>query len=189
LGAVCQLCNRGIHLQNGAIQYIGNIKDVVESYSTSTAGKNEYISVRENDKSKAIIISASAKLVHEDNRKYLFIVEFVAKECIGDIQIGMGVNDKFGTRLTTLYSKFYNFKYKADHERNRIYCEVHDLALKTGSYSVSIYLGNGFEAFDYLHDAFYLDIESQDFFPTNIVPDDSQGALLVSQRWWGEDIN
>lgn len=186
LGAVCQLCNRGIYLQNGKIQTIGDIRDVVESYSALSAGTNEYISIKDKPTSRAVIVLASAKMVAEGKRKYLFLIDFAAKEKIGDIQVGVGINDKFGTRLTTLFSKFYNFDFVANQERNRIYCEVEDLPLKTGSYSVSIYLGNGFETFDYINDAFQLEVESQDFFPTNLTPDDTQGGLLVSQKWWGE---
>lgn len=186
LGAICQLCNKGIYLHNGEIQILGDIRRVVESYSSQAAGRNDYLSVSDKPNSIATIVSASATIVSENNRKYLFIIDFCAKEQIRDIRIGMGINDKFGTRLTTLFSKFYDFKFIATNGNNRIYCEVQDLPLKTGSYSVNLFLGNGFETLDFIHDAFQLEVKTRDFFPTNLIPDDTQGGVLVFQKWWGD---
>lgn len=186
LGAICQLCNKGIYLLDGKLKEIGDIRSVVASYSSLTSVKNRYFTSAINYTSLATIVSASVSLISETDGKYLFIIEFNANEELRNIQIGLGVNDKYGTRLTTLFSKFYDFNFVSVCGTNVIYCEVYGIPLKKSEYSVSIYLGNGLETFDYVHDAFHFEVKSQDFYPTNLVPDDSQGGVLVSQKWWGE---
>jgi lipopolysaccharide transport system ATP-binding protein len=183
LAAICQLCNKGIHLQYGEIFNLGDIRCVMDSYNALTTNSFEYVFVNNNLKEKATILFATVKNDDLDKRKYMFVIEFDAKEQISDIQVGMGINDKFGTRLATLFSKFYDSKFIAIKGINRIYCEVEDLSLKTGLYNISIHLGNGFVSFDYVHDAFQMKIEADDFFPSNKSPDDSQGSLLISQTW------
>lgn len=186
LGAICQLCKTGIHLQNGKLLDLGDIKVVMESYNTLMTSSTEYVLSKYIQKAKATIVVATVKKVNKANDKYIFLIEFDAKELIRDIHVGIGINDKFGTRLATLFSKFYDFKFIATQGINRICCEVENLPLKTGTYNISIHLGNGFEAFDYIQDAFQMKVETDNFFPSNKIPDDSQGSLLVSQAWNGE---
>jgi len=48
LGSIKQLCNSGIHLENGCIAKTGNINDVILSYTSETTATSTYNALNEN---------------------------------------------------------------------------------------------------------------------------------------------
>jgi hypothetical protein len=99
------------------------------------------------------------------------------------VLIGFGINDAQGTRLFTLFSKQVGQKYVLEKGNNKFECYVADIPLKPGVYTVEIYVGDGGTVFDYYNHGLSFEILPSIDLPHQLIPDESQGALILQQNW------
>jgi hypothetical protein len=66
---------------------------------------------------------------------------------------------------------------------NEFTCIVEDLFLKPGTYSMQIFLGNKYETLDLVEDPLDFEMPEYAFYPTGLVPDNSQGYLMSNHQW------
>lgn len=190
LNAVTTLCNTGIFLKNGMIANTGKIDDVIKSYS------NE----REKSFSKSIqILSLNKKAWISDfkletieygedsvkvNEPFVIKMQVEAKENIPNIHIGVGINDANGTRVLTLFSRFYDKTFDLIKGYNNFYCEVENNILKPGVYDVEIFIGNDSLTLDYYDSGLQVEILPSSQVGFFSIPDSSQGSVIISQHWY-----
>ncbi len=101
---------------------------------------------------------------------------------IPNVHIGFGIDDKAGTRIFTLYTKYFGKSYNIERGKNVIRCFVHALKLKPDSYNILISLADEFENFDYNENGTNIEIS----LPVNeyeMYPDSSQGSILIPHQW------
>jgi lipopolysaccharide transport system ATP-binding protein len=65
LGALAQLCDRGVYLEEGTVRTIGPVKDVIQTYLKSSREHNAERAVFANDPAKAAQF-LSAEIIHSD---------------------------------------------------------------------------------------------------------------------------
>lgn len=181
INAISRLCNKAIVLHEGKIVFYGKVLDCVEFYNKSLGNNKDFIS-KGNEYKKAYV--KSFKVITEPlNNK--FIVEIHANQNLPKLEVGIGIDNELGHRVTTLFSRFYNKSFKVKRGDFRIECEVEKLLLKPGLYYPNIFVGDRIEAYDFVQDYLMFRIEqASDFFPSGIIPDQSQGSILTSQQWY-----
>ncbi len=109
-------------------------------------------------------------------------VEIESTEIINGVFIGIGINDTNDLRLLTLFSKFHNQSFTLHPGRNYIQCEVESFYLKPGIYRVEVFVGNDYVNLDYYDKGLQFEI-----FPSvktnELLPDSSQGSIMINQKW------
>ncbi|MCL5784046.1 MAG: polysaccharide ABC transporter ATP-binding protein [Patescibacteria group bacterium] len=182
MGAISQLCTRAIYIKNGVIAFEGKTQHAIDSYLKyykNNLGLNE-----PSTKAFRIIklyVKHKGKNVAQSN-VYNFIVELYSKEKVSGIEIGIGLNDRDGKRILTFFSRFYGIKFHLKKGLNQISCKTNLSFLKPDVYRLSVMLGNGFEILDHVNDLEEFTIE-QSPYPGGVIPDDSQGIIVVKQDW------
>jgi lipopolysaccharide transport system ATP-binding protein len=119
MGVIAQLCNKAILLKNGAIIKNDGVEEVIQSYvALDNKGDNRYVpdaSVSKKKKNYFVSIQMAnnsgkpvSDFAFEDNINLSFI--FVVNEMANNLQIGIGLNDKFQNRVSTILKPINFFK-------------------------------------------------------------------------------
>jgi len=188
MNAIARLCNKAIFIKNGNIGFYGKVDEAIRLYSNSSLNNIEFID------SKKLLKKAFVKgfkvLINQDksnvlsNQVYTFTVDIQVQEELSKLEVGMGINDELGHRITTLFSRFYNIKFQVKPGTYSIVCKMENLILKSGTYYADIFVGDRYEAYDYIIDPIMFEIHDPiDFFPTGIVPEAIFGSVLSQQNW------
>jgi lipopolysaccharide transport system ATP-binding protein len=182
--AIQNLCNKGILLNNGNIKSDGEIQKVLSNYLSI----NQY-SVLPNN-SKEIFLSNLKATSKNDNYKPIItgqnaIIELEISSLIDKdgIFIGIGINDLYGNRLITPFSKHTNKSYSIKKGINKIICEILSFPLKPATYFLEIYVGTETEIYDYYDKGLTIDIEMIGNNNLTYVLDNTQGNYIINQIW------
>ena len=101
-----------------------------------------------------------------------------------DVHVGVGIDGTDGVRLLTLYSEFSGQSFTMTKKRLSFRCTLSEgLNLRPGSYLLSSFLGNRYGAIDIVLAAGRLEIREADFYGTGLLPDRTQGPILVPHAW------
>jgi lipopolysaccharide transport system ATP-binding protein len=110
MGVIAQLCQRAIMLKNGGISSIGLTKDIIDFYvSSQSNSKNEYLISEERSQKKLNFFTNifTSNLEGERTSDFLFTdhivlnFKFILGSRIPNLQIGIGLNDKYQNRILT----------------------------------------------------------------------------------------
>lgn len=181
MGAISQLCTRAIYIENGAISFDGQIQKAIELYLRYYKGRLD-LAKKNNKAIKIVRLHINPKEKKVESNIYELTIEIYSKKKVAGIEIGIGLDDKDGKRISTFFSKFYGIKFPLKKGLNKISCEVNLSLLKPDVYKLNGLIGDGFEVLDYASDIEELTIK-QNLYPMGIVPDDSQGQIVIEQNW------
>ncbi len=97
--------------------------------------------------------------------------------------LGIGINNNLGQRITTLDSRFDPQHLPPDVVGNEFafVCELTDLGLVPGEYTVKLELNVNGMSQESLENAFSFSIESSDYFGTGRKP--GKGVVVTKQKW------
>ncbi|MCX6324997.1 MAG: ABC transporter ATP-binding protein, partial [Sphingobacteriales bacterium] len=116
MGVVSQLCNRGILLSHGELKFSGDIKKVIDNYLRSDDIRNDY-KVEDDSKKKNHIISIEITNANGEpcsdfsfEESMLMKFRFKVTEKLMGLQIGIGLEDKFNTRVFTIIKEIDFFQ-------------------------------------------------------------------------------
>ncbi len=188
LNSIATLCTSGIILQNGELALKGEISEVISRYNSErTNGHSKRIKKISEGKKAWLcdVLIAETKTGSEfieANDAIFITVEVEASIELENVYIGFGINDVYGYRIFTLFSKFFNKKYSLKKGLNNITCTLNSMPLKPGNYNVEIFIGNDFETFDYYDSGLQFEILTPADYQF-LLPDQSQGSVLVKQEW------
>lgn len=185
--SIIALCDAGILLRDGSVEYAGDIGKTVAAYNQSILFKSEFL-VKNTDKLVYI-----ADFYFEDregqrlekvvaNESLTFTIEIMAGIDLNKVHIGYGVNDMNDNRLFTLFTKFQNVTFDLKTGLNKIKCSMDQFFLKPETYKILIFVGNEFEVLDYYEDGVRLDVQPSMTLKREM-PDKSQGSLIINEQW------
>ncbi len=185
LAAISKLCNKGLLLSNGYIEYSGNIKATVDAYmniGNSTNGEvlfkgnsNEYGSV-----TKVLIENEQGRIKNEISigEKWIIKIYFEIYQNLENFISAVGIMNASGLSLNTSWQEPLNISpglYCAEFEQNEI-------KYSAGLYSIVIGLSIGVNNFEYIDEAINFNIqhieEEQD---GAIVKYDSSTTAILNQ--------
>lgn len=184
MAAVQSICSKAVVLNRGQVQDSGPVMKMIERYNASLSD-SEVIQFREQDiylsKFSATSTFGGIMKTYEAGK---FTLTVIAKKEYRNCYIGIGVNDMYGVRLFTLFSRFNSHPYQVRAGTNEFICEIPNVQLKPGSYFAEIYIGDGAAtAYVYYNHNLRFDIEPSDKVDFAKIPDYSQGHFLINQEW------
>ncbi len=184
--AIQRLCTKLIYLRDGKLDFEGGINEGMTIYAQSrdVSGdqKRSSLAKRDAKKKKAWISGFDVKLTG-DEKGIQVTVYIEAMESVGKTEIAVGINDTLGARIVTFHSRFIDQQFDLDKGSSEFICSVNDFMLKPGLYTMNIFLGNRYETLDYLDDPVNFELKGSAFYPSGIIPDNSQGALMAAHTW------
>lgn len=183
LTSVQQLCAHSIWLQNGQLRAIDDTAKIIDQYLSVRVEKENLFA----EKSKDVYISGfnvtgkNEGLVMPGGPA-VFEIRVRSSRSFSGLHFGIGVNDKLGLRLFTLFTRYNGQSIDIKPGENTIRCEVDMLPLKSDQYDVHLYVGNEFEAYDYLDSGLEFEVQPLPFY-THLMPDNTQGSVVIKQDW------
>jgi lipopolysaccharide transport system ATP-binding protein len=151
MGAVRQLCNRGIYLKSGRVHKIGDITSIIESYMHTHSDTQKFMAQFSEPTNKpACILKAAVTCPHKSPEELFDIndqiqihVEYILYEKMSGVNVGL-VIAREGIPVFTSFDidveKHLFISREAGRYRTRIQIPSH--LLKAGMYTVTIGLGH-----------------------------------------------
>jgi hypothetical protein len=117
-----------------------------------------------------------------------FRATFSAKKPVPgrQVKISFGINSQIGDRLVTLVTSWDAGGAVREGEvgdGTAIQCTVPELPLRPGKYLLTLYVDRAGEILDNVDGQIEFEIMPSDYFGTGELPSQTQGPLLVRQRW------
>lgn len=179
-----QLCSKLIYLEKGALVGFDKSDAMITKYLDS--GSSQY-GFPESD--KLVYFSgfnayskSSSNIYPEGDCCFEFILNVTSKEPV-KVHIAFGINDKYGYRLTTPYTRNNDDSITLNSGTNTVVCEIAKMMLKPDVYQVHLYVGSEYEAIDYINQGVSFEVAPHAFYKA-FMPDDSHGQILVNQKWY-----
>jgi len=111
-----------------------------------------------------------------------FTIEIEAFSEVEGMRVALGIDDKMGRRIFTLDSINYEITYAVTPGRYFIECHLSVLPLKADSYKVHLFVGNEYEAYDYVDGDAEMVVAYAPFHP-RVQRDETHGSVLLAQQW------
>jgi len=181
--AIGRLCGRVVRLDGGTVREIGPADGVIRNYLSASA---EATALPERPGKELRLAQFSWEPLEPARGSHRVVLSVASKSDLPELQIGIGIDDGLGRRITTLYSKWTKDRLTARAGDNRITCDVHNLVLKPGRYSVSILISGNGAPDEYLDRATSFTIPHFGFYASGEMPEDVHGNILASQAWRNE---
>jgi lipopolysaccharide transport system ATP-binding protein len=197
MAAVRNLCDTGLLMKNGEIQYAGDMTSIIDQYlySSNTNSKIEIESNRNRSGSKAVQF-ADFYFESNNNVKIERIITgediiFVFKlkvnvEIANYIDIGFSIHDSVGDPVANLYSSYQNITFnKLEKGYKIIKCKMKHFSISPGRYFIKgRILENGIESDWFKENLGELEVEMGDFYSTgNLGAIDWNSKFLIKGEW------
>lgn len=197
MGSIKALCDNCMLLENGKISMKGPTNDVIKHYFK----KNETIDTRCIERKDRfgtgeVIISdifitdidhtpISEALCGQSIEIHFSYISKLSKET-NNVVIGIAITDEEGTPITLLHSRHSGASITLEKGVGEFVCKINHLPLNEGQYHLkySIAPGGGYgEYYDFLDNAYTLQVSKGDFFKSGETPPRYFGPLLVSNTF------
>jgi lipopolysaccharide transport system ATP-binding protein len=204
MAAVENLCQRGIVLRQGQVVFDGETKSALAQYmAMAMAPSGEKSGVvdlsdaptrkphhMETEDGKPILQKVELFTDHDEpapravqigaRLKLRFHLHLPTQ--LRSFNLGVGINSLAGQRVLTLHTSFESsLNYDSLSGDTILVCEVPNLTLMTGQYSVFLYVDIGHTRADAVPDAFVLSVLDSDYYGTGRPP--FNGVFVLPHRW------
>jgi lipopolysaccharide transport system ATP-binding protein len=198
MGAVRQLCNKGILLDFGNISNIGETVDVIRDYLNTSSELSQIPLINRKDKIGNGLIQIVDVIFKDEfgniissfssNQNAFIFMKYTSKEKnITNINVALGFNDVNGVKLFHVNNELTGNQIKINENEGFFVCNIPNLPLIGGKYSTTIFISINREISYWVQDAFILDVVDGDFFDTGKVQSREQGILLVKHNWFVQE--
>jgi hypothetical protein len=184
MAAVTSLTRRAIVLHKGNVVFEGKTEAAVKvSQSNFKSNSNR----RKHVNASVILESIQVYGISRDHppstgQRCHFEFQLLCSQTSSGVRLAVGVNDEFGKRIFTLDTVKYDVCYSFIPGVFRVVCIIEQLNLVDGEYFIDVYVGNKYEAYDYISGDWSFHVEQGMFFPVAIT-DSTHGPVLVSHQW------
>ena len=179
MDSIRQLCDKGIQLENGLLIKEGKIGMVLENYLKTVSS---YLYNRTNINSHKPSIT-NVEINEEYLRKGTLKVniKFKSPHTINKPNVGLVVYNLYGAPLFGSNSKLHQAINNNPMNEGTATMKV-DLPLHSGSYKISVFLGDSQIHYDTIEDVMAFDFISTDE-PNNIIDTKNIGSLNIKPIW------
>jgi lipopolysaccharide transport system ATP-binding protein len=182
--AISKLTKKCAFLDKGSLNRFGETEMILKVYSEVGRAEN---TIQFNDAKEIYIsdfyLNSVGNSVTYTNNECVFYFNIRSKSKKDGVYLGFGINDLFGRRLITPFSKHYDTSFKIKEGDNIIKCEISELPLKPSVYNVEIYLGDSYNAFDYYNKRLEFEVLPDKEISMQRIPLESQGYIMIKQKW------
>jgi lipopolysaccharide transport system ATP-binding protein len=196
VSTLLNLCTCGVFIEKGKLKCLGPIRQVAEAYMKQVcASESGFTDLRDHSARKPGCVpliagvefvnargeSSSSFACGETFRVHIHLEPVVA---VDNLFLGIGVDDSLGARVFSVTTDYCKSELPALTSRRIITCEIKDLPLVPGNYSLSLCAGRREQSLmDALYNAVSFSVNENDFFGTGHLPRPDLGAVLVRSEW------
>jgi len=177
IGAVKNLCNKGIHLENGEIKYIGDIDQTISNYTQSFDANtllfdvSDY-SARPRGNKFAVIekIRVNQRFFSPaDTLEVDVFFRCLEESSLGKvIHIAVFISDQLNSCLYHLNSASVGYN-KVFEKENKATFVIDSLHLARGTYSLNVHLSSSQVEYDYIENVVGFEVDSRTIYPENSI--------------------
>jgi lipopolysaccharide transport system ATP-binding protein len=198
MAAVQGLCERGIVLERGRLAFDGAVEAALEHYlmQGSLAAQGEVtLMPHSNRRSAATPIlqsirltdsAGNAKPIFQSGEPLTIELTLAPPQPLNMPSIGIGVDDPSGVRLFSLVNRYAPSGLQIEQiaQPCRVLCQLAELPLLPGRYSLSLSVGTAEEPLmDAIDHAVFLEVEGGDALGIAKLPPAYLGPFLVRAAW------
>jgi len=200
MASVRSLCNSGILLKDGTLNFTGNVDDVVDKYMQECVPPVMHCPVSEMPREGELtylLKFTGIEFLDKGNisttphcgnfikiRIYFDVNIDIARNCI----ISLGVNDNFDTRILSFNSLMTNNVFTFDRGKHYVDCNIPKLPLTGGSYKIGLWASVDRITADYVYYAIPLNVINDDFFNTGReIAAHLSGRVALCDHNWNSD--
>jgi lipopolysaccharide transport system ATP-binding protein len=200
MAAMINLCNKGILLKNGLINFNGDIEKAVSSYLVSEEPQSAFSDSIENSLNRVgdgsvmfvdfhienIYGERAVRVVTGEHIVLVFKIK-VNHSNVKDIDLGFSFEDEYDTPLGNLYSSFHDVYYNLNEGYHEIKCKLSNFPFPSAKIFVrGRIIADGNES-DYLKDILgTLDVEMGDFYKSGSLGQRNWGAKCLFAGEWAK---
>lgn len=181
--SIQQLCQKGVLLNNGMVEKMGEVGDVVDYYLSGVKTVADYNrsgngGVRIDD------FKVSSKRV-ELGGDLEIEVELKAMRDVELVDISFDITDEFGKQMAHVsnYDDEFKIMRMAKGERKTVHCRIKSINFAPGGYISSIWVGNPYETFDNVTDCIKFRVNQNEVYIKRITPYDSASKVVLQSSW------
>jgi len=195
MAAVQALCNKGITLKGGEVEYIGSISKAISAYvsTLNTTAKLDFSQRRDLDNDKKAwytgihFCSSSGKTIQTaiSGQPLDIVLSYQTNPHLKDIKLDfyIGVYNFMREKLLHLGTEYTMPTLKNLPNSGEIICHIPKLLLVEGTYLINLSLHGQVGRLDRITDAIELNVQSGDFYNTGKIPPSSENKFLVDHEW------
>lgn len=187
MGAVNQLCNRGIIIEQGKINFDGITSDAVQNYYTTNQSVNlSDLNFRKGSLISRLISVEAYSLNTSTNEKISPVIgkslyirfDFDNLSMFEDhkIQFDFRIENNYGAKISWLSTSLYN---NISFKDNFLVFEIEKCPLNIGLYVISTCLTIDGDIADWIQNAFSFSVEEGSFYQSAKLPPSIQGEVLL----------
>ena len=196
MGAIQNLCERCILLEEGSINAIGDTRDIIGKYLLQSDNLSKIsIEKRVDRKGKGILRfiniefqDADGKVVNSfiSGKEANIVLEYTSKSngYLKNVSVAIGVDNSEGVRVTHLYNDVTGDAFNSIPPHGKIVCCIPKLPLTSGRYTFTIFATVNSEIADWIVNAANFDVVLEDFFGTGRTAPKGQGNFIISHKWY-----
>jgi lipopolysaccharide transport system ATP-binding protein len=186
MASVENLCTQGFVLEAGQKTFEGSIRNSISFYM------NQSNKLRSKNDSTGRIIFDSIILVNDSGEiqdKFKIGEPIVFRFGIlahpdYDLILGIGINNGFGSRITTIISRYTDFSLPATDKPKIVECKIDHLALAPGEYAVKFAAASSYgKDIEVVEEQNVFEIVASDYWKHGFLPSTSQGIIMAEHAW------
>jgi lipopolysaccharide transport system ATP-binding protein len=194
--AIQNLCTRSVLLTAGRLSVDGDPSEVISEYNrevTTTRGADVDLSGHAGRTSGSIPTMLRVRVVDAADDRTPFIrvcgtarveVEFAADRPLDDVTFGLVVRDRFQAPVLGVNTLVNPAPPLTNPVRvGRVNCQLRELPLVPGAYSLDLYFGSHGQNFDTVFNAVELTVLPADVFGSGRLPPPNCGSLCWPAAW------
>ena len=195
MAAVRRLCNKAIRLEGGRLIDSGPANEQVDAYVREVTHHAQSSDVKSRlDRSgngqvriTAVDLLSGAELAPITTlgvgQPLTIAIEYESASDYMSPCVHIGFKNDLGAAATYLCSQFTSELPGLLPRQGRILCQLPEVTLALGEYTVDVCLQSGEDKCDHVLSTTELTMTEDSFYPTGLVPPASYGAFLSHQRW------
>jgi lipopolysaccharide transport system ATP-binding protein len=191
IGSVSSLCTRGLLMNNGAIEQIGEIKGVIRKYLNENENKKDIRLCERHGEggirfTKTYILDEYGEITTEllAGKAYSIIAEYAScsdEVRLSNLHFAIKINTQDDISIADLSPSFNNPK-PEQFNSGMIRCNIPKLPLGQNKYKYNLLVSRNQILMDWVKDANYFNVTNGDYYLTGRVND--PGSLFFVEHSW-----
>ncbi len=204
MASVENLCQRGIVLNQGKLVFDGDLRAAVDHYlhgmpvPEGQVGHVTYFDQAKKRSAPEGKLLQSIELYTDGGAPVIegirlgaslrLKVNFNLPRAVENVDIGLGFDDLFGSRMFTAHSTFEPSRASGQRLGPRSFtCEIPSFTLMPGAYNIRVWLDFNHSRADVVADAAQFTVLDGDYYGTGKAA--WSGKVVMPQQWWVEEAN
>jgi lipopolysaccharide transport system ATP-binding protein len=194
MAAVESLCNRSFYFRDGRLEASGSPRDLIQQYLAAEAGPaSGYVDldVHPGRRPGSKALMRSVRVVDRPDQiasvrmgsTLSLTVRYDSDVAISPV-LGLVVKNGYGQAVFGINNRIvrgYQFD-QASHAAS-VTCQLPELPLMPGTYSIDLFLGDAYRDYDVILDAITFEVIAADVFGSGRLPDAECGSVFWPASW------